>query len=75
MDTIIKFFDVTNRDENNNAVEITDFNLCGILILPRIGENVFLNENKRSYVVSEIQHVFDKESDIETKHVVYINLK
>lgn len=75
METIIKFFEVTNKGKNDDAVEITAYNLCGILFLPRIGENVFLKENNKHFVVSEIQHVFEKQSDTETRHIVNIHLK
>lgn len=75
METQIKFLDITNRDENSNSVEIDHCNFTGILFLPRIGEKVYIVESSKHYIVSEIQHVFEKQSDTETKHTININLK
>jgi len=75
METKIEFFDMTNRNELNNAVEICDYNLCSILFLPRVGESVFLSKSNKHYVVSNIQHVFKSLSETETQHVIKINIK
>jgi hypothetical protein len=75
METKIEFFDMSNWDENNNAVEIIDYNFCGIKFLPRIGENVYLSKSNKHYVVSNIQHVFKSLSETETQHVIKINIK
>ncbi len=75
METKIEFFDMSNRGENNNAVEITDYNFCGIKFLPRIGENVYLLKSNKNYVVDTIQHIFKSLSETETQHVVKIDLK
>jgi hypothetical protein len=75
METKIIFFEKTNCDANSNAVEIERCNFAGITFIPRVGENVYIVETGKHYIVTEIQHVFDKQSDIETKHTININLK
>ncbi len=75
METIIKYFDTINKDGEGNAVELTEYNLAGIIFIPRVEEYVYFNDNKKHYVVSEVQHVFEKESDYETKHTIKIHLK
>jgi hypothetical protein len=74
MKTEVKFFDTVNRDKDGNSVELSDFNLTDIQFLPRIGENVFFNGSISHYLVKEIQHVFKKESEYETEHIINIHL-
>lgn len=71
MTTEVKLFDVSNRDKAGNG-QYLEIDLSGIQFMPRIGENVFFENNH--YSVKEIQHLFRKESECEIGHEINIHL-
>lgn len=73
METIIEIIDISKTGIEGSPNEITNISFSGITILPRIGEDIYLN--LKHYKVDKIQHCFKQESNTKTKQIIKISIK